>query len=109
MIKLTNILNEGKVLVQSKDKKSDSPSEYPEFKVMIPVSGGNTIVFMAKTTKDLDKIDNLGDTSKKDICKQLAIFAMKRMKPLKFTPFDNYEGAGYAIQVDMNFIAKKLK
>ena len=58
---------------------------------------------------DLDKIDKLGDTTKRDICKQLAIFAMKRMKPLKFVPFDNYEGAGYAIQVDMNFIGKKLK
>ena len=109
MDKLKDLLNEGKVVLTSTDKNSESPSEYPEFKVMTPVSGDNTIVFMAKTTKDLDKIDNLGDTSKRDICKQLAIFAMKRMKPLKFTPFDNYEGAGYAIQVDMNFIAKKLK
>ena len=109
MDKLKDLLNEGKVVLTSTDKNSESPSEYPEFKVMTPVSGGNTIGFMAKTTKDLDKIDNLGDTSKRDICKQLAIFAMKRMKPLKFTPFDNYDGAGYAIQVDMNFITKKLK
>ena len=109
MIKLTSILNEGKIVVTSTDKNPNvSPSVYPEFKVMTPTSGGNTIVFMAKTSKDLDKIDKLGDTTKRDICKQLAIFAMKRMKPLKFVPFDNYEGAGYAIQVDMNFIAKKL-
>jgi len=109
MIKLTDILNEGKILLQSKDKNSDSSSEYPEFKVMTPVSGGNTIVFMAKTSKDLDKIDNLGDTSKIDICKQLAIFAMKRMKPLKFTPFDNYEGAGYESKLIWILFQKKLK
>lgn len=108
-MKLKDLLKEGKVVLTSTDRNSHSPSEYPEFRVMTPTNGGNTIVFMAKTSKDLDSIDNLGDTSKRDICKQLAIFAMKRMKPLKFVPFDNYEGAGYAIQVDMNFIAKKLK
>ncbi len=107
-MKLKDLLDEGKVVLTSTDKNSDLPSEYPEFKVMTPVSGVNTIVFMAKTSKDLDKIDKLGDTSKRDICKQLAIFAMKKLRPLKFVPFDNYEGAGYAIQVDMNFIAKKL-
>lgn len=108
-MKLKDLLKEGKVVLTSTDRNSHSPSEYPEFRVMTPSAGGNTIVFMAKTSKDLDAIDNLGDTSKRDICKQIAIFAMKRMKPLKFVPFDNYEGAGYAIQVDMNFIVKKLK
>lgn len=108
-MKLKDLLKEGKVVLSSTDKNSELPSEYPEFRVSTPTNGGNIIVFMAKTSKDLDAIDKLGDTSKKDICKQLAIFAMKKLKPFKFVPYDNYEGAGYAIKVDMDFIVRKLK
>jgi len=50
-MKLKDLLDEGKVVLTSTDKNSDLPSEYPEFKVMTPTSGGNTIVFMAKTSK----------------------------------------------------------
>ena len=107
MMKLKDLLDEGKIVLTSTDKNSESPSEYPEFKVMAPQQRGNTIVFMAKTSKDLDKIDRLGDTNKRTICKQLAIFAMKKTK-LKFIPYDNYEGAWFAIELDMNYIVRKL-
>ena len=99
MIKLTDILNEGKIVITAKDNKAELPSNFVDFQV----SGGRQthegrpiFQFIPKSSKDLDMIDQLGDTSKRDICKQLAIYAMKKTK-LKFEPFDRYEGAGYGI------------
>ncbi len=101
-------LNEGKqVLLKSEDKNSDLPSAYPEFTIIKNVNDSNIIAFIPSTSKDLDKIDSLGNTSKNDICKQLAIFAMKKTK-MKFMPFEDYEGAGYAIKLNMNDLVKKL-
>ena len=34
---------------------------------------------------------------------------MKKMKPLKFLPFDRSESFGFSILLDMNPIVKKLK
>jgi len=101
-------LNEGKqLLLRSEDKNADLPSAYPEFTIIKPVRDSNIVVFIPKTSKDLDKIDSLGNTSKLDICKQLAIFAMKKTK-MFFMPFEDYEGAGYAIKLDMADLIKKL-
>ena len=111
-MKLKDLIKEGKYVLTSTDRNSELPSNYIDFQV----SGGRqtynglpVIQFIAKTSKDLDKIEQLGDTSKRDICKQLAIHAMKKMKPLKFLPFDRSESAGFSILLDMDFIVKKLK
>jgi hypothetical protein len=108
MIKLTNLL-EGKILLQSTDKKSELPSGYPEFTVYSRGSYQNEpiIQFIPKKSKDLDTIDTLGSTKRNDISKQLVKIAEKRTK-LKFKPFPNYEGAGYGIILDMDFIVKQL-
>lgn len=110
-MKLTDILNEGKIVITSVDKKSELPSNFVDFQV----SGGRTtydgksvISFIPKSSKDLDKIDQLGNTSKLDITKQIAKFAEKKTK-IKFLPFDRHEGAGFAILVDIDDIVKKLK
>lgn len=104
-------INEGKqLLLRSEDKNSELPSAYPEFTVINSTRAevdGTVIAFIPKTSKDLDKIDSLGNTSKLDICKQLAIFAMKKTK-MFFVPFEDYVGAGYAIKLDMTDLVKKL-
>lgn len=110
-MKLTDILNEGKVVINSKDNKSELPSNFIDFMVIggrKTYNGSPVISFIPKTSKDLDKRDQLGNTSKRDICKQLAIYAMKKTK-LKFEPFDGDEGAGYSITLNVDDIIKKLK
>jgi hypothetical protein len=109
MIKLSNLL-EGKVYIQTTDKKSQLPSGYPDFLVLSTSAYQNEpiIQFIPKKSKDLDILDTLGTTSRNDITKQLVSFAEKKTK-LKFKPFRNYEGAGYGIILDIEFIVKKLK
>ena len=106
MIKLTNILNEGKIVLTTKDKKADLPSVYPDFLVHGKLH--NVFQFIPRKSVDLDKIDKLGDISKYDITEQLVKYAEKKTK-IKFLPLYDYEGAGYGIQIDIDFIVKKLK
>ena len=106
MIKLTNILNEGKIVLTTKDKKADLPSVYPDFLVYGKLH--NVFQFIPRKSVDLDKIDKLGDISKYDITEQLVKYAEKKTK-IKFLPLYDYEGAGYGIQIDIDFIVKKLK
>jgi len=105
MIKLTNILNEGKIVLSTKDKKADLPSVYPDFLVHGKLH--NVIQFIPRKSVDLDKIDKLGDISKDDITKQLVKWAEKKTK-IKFKPLNNFQGAGYGIQIDIDFIVKKI-
>ena len=106
MIKLTDILNEGKILLQSKDKKAELPSAFPDFLVHGKLH--NVIQFIPRKSVDLDKIDKLGDISKDDITKQLVKFAEKKTK-IKFKPLNDFQGAGYGIQIDIDFIVNKIK
>jgi hypothetical protein len=106
MIKLTDILNEGKILLQSNDKDADSLSEITDFLVHGKLH--NVIQFIPRKSVDLDKIDSLGDISKDDITKQLVKYAEKKTK-IKFKPLNNFQGAGYGIQIDIDFIVKKIK
>tara|TARA_Y100000401_G_C8272165_1_gene198922 strand:+ start:273 stop:608 length:336 start_codon:yes stop_codon:yes gene_type:complete len=111
MIKLTDILNEGKIVITSTDNKSELPSNFIDFTVVggrQTYDGKPVISFIPRTSKDLDKKDQLGNTSKSDVSKQLAKFAEKKTK-LKFNSFDGYEGAGYAITLDVESIIKKIK
>jgi hypothetical protein len=103
MIKLTDILNEGKILLQSNDKDADSLSEIADFLVHGKLH--NVFQFIPRKSVDLDKIDSLGDINVTD---QLVKYAEKKTK-IKFLPLYDFKGAGYGIQIDIEFIVKKLK
>ena len=103
MIKLTDILKEGKILLQSNDKDADSLSEITDFLVHGKLH--NVIQFIPRKSVDLDKIDSLGDIN---VTEQLVKFAEKKTK-IKFLPLYDFNGAGYGIQIDVDFIVKKLK
>ena len=103
MIKLTDILKEGKILLQSNDRNADSLSEITDF--LINGKLHNVIQFIPRKSVDLDKIDSLGDI---DVTEQLVKFAEKKTK-IKFLPLNNFQGAGYGIQIDIDFIVKKIK
>ncbi|MDA8919456.1 hypothetical protein N9I13_00480 [bacterium] len=103
MIKLTDILKEGKVLLQSNDKDADSLSEIADFLVHGKLH--NVFQFIPRKSVDLDKIDSLGDIN---VTEQLVKFAEKKTK-IKFLPLYDFKGAGYGIQIDIDFIVKKLK
>ena len=105
IMKLKDLLNEGKILLQSDDRNADSLSEITDFLVYGKLH--NVIQFIPRKSVDLDKIDKLGDVSKDAITKQLVKYAEKKTK-IKFKPLNNFEGAGYGIQVDIDFIVKKL-
>jgi len=106
MIKLTDILNEGKIVLQSKDKNAELPSVFADFLVHGKLH--NVIQFIPRKSVDLDKIDQLGNISKNDITKQLVEYAEKKTK-IKFKPLNDFQGAGYGIQIDIDFIVKKIK
>lgn len=103
MIKLTDILNEGKVLLQSKDRDADSLSEITDFLVHGKLH--NVFQFIPRKSVDLDKIDSLGEIN---VTEQLVKYAEKKTK-IKFLPLYDFKGAGYGIQIDIDFIVKKLK
>ena len=103
MIKLTDILKEGKVLLQSNDRNADSLSEITDFLVHGKLH--NVFQFIPRKSVDLDKIDSLGDIN---VTEQLVKYAEKKTK-IKFLPLYNFKGAGYGIQIDIDFIVKKLK
>ena len=103
MIKLTDILKEGKILLQSNDRDADSLSEITDFLVYGKLH--NVFQFIPRKSVDLDKIDSLGDIN---VTEQLVKYAEKKTK-IKFLPLYDYEGAGYGIQIDIDFIVKKLK
>ena len=119
MIKLTDILKESvifyqgaKVVLQSKAKDAELPSQFVEFKFnyVSPdfLGKGPTLVCIPKSSKDLDKIDTLGSISKDDITKQLAEFASKKTKQ-KFVPIQYRHREQYTIALDIEPILKKIK
>jgi hypothetical protein len=103
MIKLTDILKEGKILLQSNDRDADSLSEITDFLVHGKLH--NVFQFIPRKSVDLDKIDSLGDIN---VTEQLVKYAEKKTK-IKFLPLYDFKGAGYGIQIDIDFIVKKLK
>ena len=103
MIKLTDILKEGKVLLQSNDRDADSLSEITDFLVHGKLH--NVFQFIPRKSADLDKIDSLGEIN---VTEQLVKYAEKKTK-IKFLPLYDFKGAGYGIQIDIDFIVKKLK
>lgn len=114
-----DMLNEGvrfygkaKVLLQSKAKDAEMPSQVVEFKFNYAypdyMGEGPTLACPPASSKDLDKIDSLGSISKDDICKQLAEFASKKTKQ-KFVPIAYRHLDQYAIALDIEPILKKIK
>ena len=125
MIKLKDILNEGKqplnevmfygkakVVLTSNAKDSQLPSQYVEFNFNYVnadyLGKGPTLICIPKSSKDLDKIDTLGSISKDDITKQLAEFASKKTKQ-RFVPIAYRHLDQYAIALDIEPILKKIK
>ena len=126
MIKLKDILNEGKqplnegpifhgkakVVLTSNAKDAQLPSQQVEFNFNYVSSDfmgiGPTLVCPPASSKDLDKIDSLGSISKDDITKQLAEFASKKTKQ-KFVPIAYRHLDQYAIALDIEPILKKIK
>ena len=125
MIKLKDILNEGKqplnevmfygdakVVLTSNAKDAQLPSQQVGFKFSYVnadyIGKGPTLVCIPKTSKDLDKIDTLGSISKNDITKQLAEFASKKTKQ-KFVPIDYRHKEQYTIALDIEPILKKIR
>ena len=125
MIKLKDILNEGKqplnevmfygnakVVLQSSAKDAKLPSQQVGFNFNYVnadyLGKGPTLICIPKSSKDLDKIDTLGSISKDDICKQLAEFASKKTKQT-FVPIEYRHLDQYAIALDIEPILKKIK
>ena len=125
MIKLKDILNEGKqplnemifygkakVVLTSNAKDSQLPSQYVEFNFNYVnadyLGKGPTLICIPKSSKDLDKIDTLGSISKDDITKQLAEFASKKTKQ-RFVPIEYRHKEQYTIALDIEPILKKIK
>ena len=125
MIKLKDILNEGKqplnevmfygkakVVLSSNAKDSQLPSQYVEFNFNYVnadyLGKGPTLICIPKSSKDLDKIDTLGSISKDDITKQLAEFASKKTKQ-RFVPIEYRHKEQYTIALDIEPILKKIK
>jgi len=118
MIKLKDLIteahsyNKAKVLIQSKAKDAEMPSEYVEFNFIYTgknfLGKGPGLTCIPKTSKELDKITRLGSISKDDITKQLAEFASKKTK-LKFNPIEYRHFDQYSIALDLEPIFKKIK
>lgn len=117
MIKLKDILYEGygghtvKIHIRSLDRnKSD---QYPAFLVKL---AGNyqdepIIQFIPKSSKDLDKIKELGDDDasiKEAVLKSLKAFAEKKTKQ-QFFMYNQYPGAGYGLIMNLEGIVSKIK
>lgn len=69
-------------------------------------SKDNLVIFVPKTSKDLDLIIDSG-LDKSDIQKELVNQAEKRTK-LTWSPGWTYSGAGYAIELDMQSLIKLI-
>ena len=100
-----------KALIQSNAKDAKLPSEYVEFKFVYhgknALGKGPKISCIPKSSKDLDKIDNLGSISKDDITKQLAKHASKKTKQ-KFIPIDYRHFDQYTLALDIEPILSKI-
>ena len=126
MIKLKDILNEGKkslnemvqfygkakVVLQSSATDAELPSQQVEFNFNYVnadfLGKGPTLICIPKSSKDLDKIDTLGSISKDDITKQIAEFISKKTKQ-KFEPIAYRHKEQYTIALDIEPILKKIK
>ena len=126
MIKLKDILNEGKkslnemvqfygkakVVLQSSATDAELPSQQVEFNFNYVnadfLGKGPTLICIPKSSKDLDKIDTLGSISKDEITEQLSEFASKKTKQ-RFVPIAYRHKEQYTIALDIEPILKKIK
>lgn len=101
MIKLKQLLNEPTLTESVKmnigSSKGVTFSIYPN---------ENRLVFIPKTSKDLDLIDN---SNFNDIEEILVSYCERMLKGFKFSEDLLYAGAGYSVKLDMDSVIKKLK
>jgi hypothetical protein len=97
------------LLKEAKDAKFDfAQTSGVEFIVSSPK---NNIVLLPKSMKDREKIDvvlnKLGDGSDDDFLSLLKIRIEKKLG-ISVIPNKRYEGAGYAFDIDIDELIKKL-
>lgn len=63
------------------------------------------IQFMAASSEDLDKLEG---TDEQVILNAILKYANSQYREISFLPFNNYEGAGYAIRINIEEVIKRL-
>jgi hypothetical protein len=104
IVKFDDFLNEAAQVVFP---HPEDGSRVAKFRVIAkPGSTTNVIRFIAASSKDLDQLDGV---SKNVVIEAILKYAHKQFREIKFVPlrYDD-DGAGYAIQVDLEPIMKKL-
>ena len=102
MIKLKDLLAESKTNI--KFERGDS--------INFTVTSKGASVILIPDSKGLDTIESIkagiGSGDKDKIFNQLMIIRLERLTQVKFVPDTKYPGAGYAYEVDMDEIIKKI-
>ena len=101
MIKLKNLLNESKTSLKF---QTDS--------INFTITSKGASLILIPDSKGLDTIEKIKDgfTSgdKDKIFNQLVIGRLERTTGVKFNPDKRYPGAGYAYEIDMDELIKKV-
>ncbi len=101
MIKLKGLLNEDKTTI-----KFDTDS------INFTITSKGSTLILIPDSKGLDIIDkiksNIGSGNKDKIFNQLVIIRLQKATGVKFIPDTKYQGAGYAYEVDMDELIKKI-
>jgi len=102
MIKLKNLLKESKT---SMKLESDS--------INFTITSKGSSVILIPDSKGLDTIEkiksNIGSGDKDKIFNQFITNRLQRTTGIKFNPDTRYPGAGYAYEIDMDEIIKKIQ
>lgn len=99
MIKLKNLLKEESIKIDIKNIKDVNFGIH---------SNGITIIFIPKTSKDVDKLDELGFTQYQ-IQDILVEYCKKKLRGFEFDRSISYKGAGFGVDLDMDSLIKKLR
>lgn len=67
------------------------------------------IIYIPKTSKDLDKIDSLNYTNRDSLGDLIAVIINRQFKEIELKYDDTYVGAGFGFVVDLEKILKKIK
>ena len=98
MIKLKQILKESIIKLDLNKIKGITFSTY---------SQSNLVIFIPRTSKDLDLMSETG-WQNHEVQQALSSFCQDKTK-LSWAPNTTYQGAGYAVQLDMDSLLKKIK
>ena len=101
MIKLKGLLKEDKTTI-----KFDTAS------INFTITSKGASLILIPDSKGLDIIDtmksNINSSNRDKIFNQLVTIRLQKATGLKFNPDTRYEGAGYAYEIDMDDLIKKI-